>query len=174
MSTKDLRNLGRDIKKTIIIDNLRENFWTTCPNNGIEIESWYGDDLDDTELLKLVPVLKTMAINTERDVRKVIKHYRADLPRYSEDFQRWSERKRVSKANRSNLSGFFAHRTALASSNDRLRSQSSRRQLTESVDTENTAAGEGESRQGMDERMKEKRRELDAVDPEDVSVSETE
>jgi CTD small phosphatase-like protein 2 len=49
-SVKDLRLLGRDIKKTIIIDNLRENFWSTCPDNGIEIESWYGDDLDDTEL----------------------------------------------------------------------------------------------------------------------------
>ena len=112
MSTKDLRLLGRDINKTIIIDNLRENFWTTCPNNGIEILSWYGDDLDDTELLKLIPVLKTIAINGEKDVRKVIKHYRHDLPQYAVDFQRCSERRRVGKANRSNLSGFFAHRTA--------------------------------------------------------------
>lgn len=173
MSTKDLRNLGRDIKKTIIIDNLRENFWTTCPNNGIEIISWYGDDLDDTELLKLIPVLKTMAINQERDVRKVIKHYRADLPAYAEDFQRWSERRRVSKANRSNLSGFFAHRTALAGSHDHLRSSQNARQLTESEDDDNAAADEPDQ-QEMDEKMKEKRRVLDAVDPEEVSLSETE
>jgi len=78
-SIKDLRLLGRDIKKTIIIDNLKENFWSTCPNNGIEIESWYGEDLDDTELLKLIPALKCIVQNEEKDVRKVIKHYREDL-----------------------------------------------------------------------------------------------
>ena len=56
---KDLRLLGRDIKKTIIIDNLLANFIDTCPLNGIEIESWYGDDpnFTDIELLKLIPFL---------------------------------------------------------------------------------------------------------------------
>ena len=51
--------LGRDIKKTIIIDNLADNFMSTCPDNGIEIESWYGDDPSfiDSELLKLIPFL---------------------------------------------------------------------------------------------------------------------
>jgi len=56
-----MRLIGRDIKKSIIIDNLKENFFTTCPNNGIEIESWYGEDLDDVELLKLIPFLKGIA-----------------------------------------------------------------------------------------------------------------
>ena len=79
--------LGRDIKKTIIIDNLKENFWSTCPNNGIEIESWYGEDLDDTELMKLIPVLRAIAENEEKDVRKVIKHYRRDLAQYAIDFR---------------------------------------------------------------------------------------
>jgi CTD small phosphatase-like protein 2 len=86
-SIKDLRLLGRDIKKTIIIDNLKENFWSTCPNNGIEIESWYGEDLDDTELMKLIPVLRAIAENEEKDVRKVIKHYRRDLAQYAIDFR---------------------------------------------------------------------------------------
>ena len=86
-STKDLRLLGRDIKKTIIIDNLKENFWSTCPNNGIEIKSWYGDDLDDAELIKLLPVLRAIAENEEKDVRKVIKHYRRDLAQYAIDFR---------------------------------------------------------------------------------------
>jgi CTD small phosphatase-like protein 2 len=68
-SIKDLRLIGRDIKKTIIIDNLKENYMSTCPDNGIEIKSWYGEDLDDTELLKLIPFLKSIVENEERDVR---------------------------------------------------------------------------------------------------------
>jgi len=52
--------IGRDLKKTIIIDNLKENYDSTCPNNGIEIESWYGDDMDDKELIKLIPFLKAI------------------------------------------------------------------------------------------------------------------
>ena len=86
MSVKDLRLVGRDIKKTIIIDNLRENFWSTCPENGIEILSWYGDDLDDIELQKLIPFLKSIVINEEPDVRKVIKKYRDDFEKYVNDF----------------------------------------------------------------------------------------
>jgi len=66
---------------------LKENFWSTCPSNGIEIEDWYGEDLDDTELLKLVPVLRAIAENEEPDVRKVIKHYRRDLAQYAIDFR---------------------------------------------------------------------------------------
>ena len=70
-----MRLIGRDIKKTIIIDNLKENYISTCPDNGIEIKSWYGEDLDDTELLKLIPILKSIVENEEKDVRKVIKKY---------------------------------------------------------------------------------------------------
>jgi len=74
-SIKDMRLIGRDIKKTIIIDNLKENFLSTCPYNGIEIKSWFGDDLEDTELKKLIPFLKAIVNNEEKDVRKVLKHY---------------------------------------------------------------------------------------------------
>ena len=78
--------IGRDITKSIIIDNLSENFWSSCPNNGIEIKSWYGDDLDDLELLKLIPVLKAMVQNKETDIRKVLKKYRDNLEGYLYDF----------------------------------------------------------------------------------------
>jgi len=71
-----LRLIGRDIKKTIIIDNLIENFESTCPNNGIEIKSWYGDDLEDKELKNLIPFLKLLVENEEKDVRKVLKMYK--------------------------------------------------------------------------------------------------
>jgi TFIIF-interacting CTD phosphatase-like protein len=63
----------------LIIDNLKENYESTCPDNGIEIESWYGDDLDDTELAKLIPFLKAMVQNEEKDIRKVISMYRDDF-----------------------------------------------------------------------------------------------
>lgn len=46
LAIKDLRNLGRDLRRTIIIDNLKENFEITTPENGIWVESWF-DDLDD-------------------------------------------------------------------------------------------------------------------------------
>ena len=59
---------------------------STCPNNGIEIQSWFGEDLYDNELLKLIPVLKTIVQNEEKDVRKVIKKYRDDLQQYAIDF----------------------------------------------------------------------------------------
>ena len=85
-SIKDLRLLGRDIKKTIIIDNLKENFWSTCPNNGIEIISWYGDGFDDQELKDLIPFLTGIAVNEEKDVRKVLKKYRNNHQAYIEDF----------------------------------------------------------------------------------------
>ena len=54
---KDLHNLGRSLERTIIIDNLAENFNMTTPANGIRIPSWF-DDMDDTMLLALIPFLK--------------------------------------------------------------------------------------------------------------------
>ena len=52
---KDLSSLGRDLKKTIIVDNITENFLLQ-PNNGITIKSWY-DDPKDTALMELAPLL---------------------------------------------------------------------------------------------------------------------
>jgi len=80
-----MRLIGRDIKRTIIIDNLKENFMSTCPYNGIEITSWYGEDLEDTELNDLIPFLKTIAQNEEKDVRKVLKHYEGRYAQYVAD-----------------------------------------------------------------------------------------
>ena len=54
---KDLNCLGRDLSKTIIIDNLAENFRFTTPENGIWVESWF-DDMEDKVLTLLNPLLK--------------------------------------------------------------------------------------------------------------------
>ncbi len=71
-NSKDLRNLGRPLERTIIIDNLAENFTHTTPDNGIWVESWY-DDMDDTILEQLTPFLKAIVSSGKvPDVRKLL------------------------------------------------------------------------------------------------------
>lgn len=53
---KDLSRIGRPLNKTIIVDNVAENF-SQQPDNGIFIKSWF-DDMSDTALLELAPLLK--------------------------------------------------------------------------------------------------------------------
>jgi CTD small phosphatase-like protein 2 len=42
---KDLSRLGRKLSRTIIVDNLRDNF-IRQPKNGIEIITWVSDPYD--------------------------------------------------------------------------------------------------------------------------------
>jgi hypothetical protein len=52
---KDLSRIGRDLSKTIIVDNIAENFQLQ-PENGIFIKSWFTDP-EDTALFELAPLL---------------------------------------------------------------------------------------------------------------------
>lgn len=59
--------IGRDLSKSIIIDNIASNF-KLQPRNGIAISTWVGEP-EDISLLNLIPVLKKLALENVNDVR---------------------------------------------------------------------------------------------------------
>lgn len=66
---KDLNVLGRDLKKSVLVDNSPHAFGYQI-DNGIPIESWF-DNPNDTELLKLERFLRTL--HGQEDVRPVVR-----------------------------------------------------------------------------------------------------
>mmetsp|Transcript_7548 Transcript_7548/g.10729 ORF Transcript_7548/g.10729 Transcript_7548/m.10729 type:complete len:481 (-) Transcript_7548:538-1980(-) len=66
---KDLNVCGRDLTKTVLVDNSPHAFGYQV-DNGIPIESWF-DDAHDSELMKLDAFLKTL--HGEPDVRKIVR-----------------------------------------------------------------------------------------------------
>jgi RNA polymerase II subunit A small phosphatase-like protein len=66
---KDLSLLGRDMKKTLIIDNSPFAYMFQ-PDNAIPITSWFNDK-NDRELFELIPFLNTTIAEAD-DVSKVI------------------------------------------------------------------------------------------------------
>lgn len=68
---KDLTKLNRDLKKTIIIDNLHTNF-KLQPDNGIHIRTW-TNDIWDKQLYYISNFLKRIVKEEIDDVRPVIR-----------------------------------------------------------------------------------------------------
>jgi len=56
---KDLSRLGRDIHKIIIVDNSPASY-VFHPDNAVPCSSWF-DDMDDRELLDLIPLLEKLS-----------------------------------------------------------------------------------------------------------------
>lgn len=73
---KDLRKIGRDLSRVVIVDNLPENFMLQ-KDNGIAIKSWFNDNQQDSELIKLQNVLNCLI--TLEDVRVGIRNIRGLL-----------------------------------------------------------------------------------------------
>ena len=71
---KDLSKIGRDLSRTLIVDNVAENFQLQ-PDNGIFIRSWF-DDMTDTALEELGPLLKEILRKQVPDVRDALRKFR--------------------------------------------------------------------------------------------------
>ena len=74
---KDLSKIGRDLGRTIIVDNLEDNF-KLQPNNGIHIWTWL-DDMKDTQLDDLGKILKDLVSKNPNDIRPIIKKFKEDV-----------------------------------------------------------------------------------------------
>lgn len=77
---KDLSRLGRDLDRTLIIDNVQENFMLQ-PHNGIFICTWY-DDPHDTALFALTPLLDELHA-TRAKVPEILDKYRDQIPTWA-------------------------------------------------------------------------------------------
>ena len=66
--------MGRDLSKTIIVDNIHENF-ERQDANGIEIKTWIGDP-QDRELDVIAGFLRGMVEAGVKDVRPIVKMFR--------------------------------------------------------------------------------------------------
>lgn len=66
--------LGRDLTKTIIIDNISDNF-VSQPDNGIFISTWY-DDMKDRFLEEVTPLLINIVEKQCADVKRALRQYR--------------------------------------------------------------------------------------------------
>ncbi|KRX10774.1 HAD-like domain [Pseudocohnilembus persalinus] len=73
---KDLSYLGRDLSKTIIVDNLKDNF-SAQEENGYEIKDYYGD-VNDCELELLEKILMEIVEQQVEDVREYLNCVKAN------------------------------------------------------------------------------------------------
>ena len=80
VSVKDLSLLGRDLSKTIIIDNLKDNF-KIQPDNGLFISTWRGD-IFDTQLKDIGKILKDIVTYNIGDVRIMVQKIQKEIQKF--------------------------------------------------------------------------------------------
>jgi CTD small phosphatase-like protein 2 len=76
---KDLSRIGRDLSRTVIVDNVAENF-TLQKDNGIFIKTWFNDG-SDTAFEQLSELLSTLVIKGVSDVRTALRSFRDQMLR---------------------------------------------------------------------------------------------
>ena len=74
---KDLSKLGRDLNRTIIVDNMKQNY-KNQPDNGITIRPFWGKDVEDTALVDLLDILEKIAKNN-MNVISGLKYFKEDI-----------------------------------------------------------------------------------------------
>ena len=74
---KDLTRIGRPLDKIIIVDNMPQNF-RLQKENGINIRSFWGEDIYDTALNNLSPILVKIA-KEGGDIRIELEKYRDEI-----------------------------------------------------------------------------------------------
>uniref|UniRef100_A0A914UWY4 Mitochondrial import inner membrane translocase subunit TIM50 n=1 Tax=Plectus sambesii TaxID=2011161 RepID=A0A914UWY4_9BILA len=70
---KDLEKLRRDMSKVIMMDHDPQSFQLN-PENALRIPSWNGD-MNDTALVDLAELLKTIYLSDVDDVRPTLQYY---------------------------------------------------------------------------------------------------
>ena len=74
---KDLSKLGRNLKRTIIVDNMKQNY-KNQPRNGITIRPFWGKDVEDSALVDLLEILQKIAFE-KIDVAQGLEKYKEDI-----------------------------------------------------------------------------------------------
>ena len=74
---KDLTRIGRPLDKIAIVDNMPQNF-RLQKENGINIKPFWGEDIYDTALINLSPILINIA-EEGGDIRKGLAKYRDEI-----------------------------------------------------------------------------------------------
>ena len=74
---KDINKIGTPLDKTIIIDNMPQNFRKN-KENAIYIKSFFGEENDDKALIDLIPILVNIA-KSGKDVRNELHKYKEKI-----------------------------------------------------------------------------------------------
>ncbi|KAK9312537.1 NLI interacting factor-like phosphatase-domain-containing protein [Lipomyces starkeyi] len=82
---KDISNINRDLSKVIMVD-VDPAAYSKQPHNAIPVKRWNGAK-EDTELVKLIPLLEYIANSDVKDVRKVLQTFEG-CDDYANEYER--------------------------------------------------------------------------------------